>query len=365
MRREYAHYLTNSLTITGIIVSEPVINERAQILLKGLIELYIREGQPVGSTRLARETGIELSSASIRNVFADLEHLGLIESPHTSSGRVPTQKGYRLFIDNLLTLKPLGTTEVEEIKESIETSLDTHGVLEQASSLLSGVTQMAGMVTVPKTNKVVIQHIEFLSLSENRVLAILVFGEQDVQNRVLTTTRNYKPEELQRISNYLNAEFTGKDLNEVRQSLVKQMEDAKNNMDQMMLQAITMANEVFQQDSAQQDFVLAGETNLMNYQEMADISRLRQLFDAFNEKRGILQLLDQSLSAPGVQIYIGKESGYEAFDGCSVVTATYSDGDEVIGALGVIGPTRMAYDRVIPIVDVTAKLLGHVLRRQG
>lgn len=343
-------------------MAEPRINERAQALLKALIELYIREGQPVGSSKLAREAKLELSSATVRNVIADLERLGLVESPHTSSGRIPTQKGYRLFIDSLLTLKPLNATEVGQLKENMDSTLDTQSVLSQASTLLSGVTQMAGLVTVPKKNHVLIEHIEFFPLSEKRVLGILVFSKQDVQNRVIHTKRNYSQEELQRISNYLNAEFTGKDLNDVRKTLVKQMEEARDKMDQLMLQAIHMANDVFKHDKPQQDFFIAGETNLMNYQEMADITRLRQLFEAFNEKRGILQLLDQSLNAQGVQIYIGKESGYEVFEGCSVVTATYTVDDEVVGALGVIGPTRMAYDRVIPIVDVTAKLLGHVLR---
>jgi heat-inducible transcriptional repressor len=344
-------------------VKESAINERAQALLKGLVEQYIRDGQPVGSTTLARGSDLKLSSATIRNVLADLERMGLVKSPHTSAGRVPTVKGYRLFIDNLLTLKPLHEQEVRSLQENIDIELDTQGILSSASQLLSGITQMAGLVTLPVTAQTTIEHIEFFPLSDNRVLAILVFSKNDVQNRIIHTERNYSQEELQRISNCLNAEFTGIDIKQVRDNLVRQMREAKENMDQLMLQAIEMANQVFQKDSAtQQDYVIAGETNLMNYHEMADIKRLRQLFEAFNEKQSILQLLDQSLQAPGVQIYIGNESGYEVFDECSVVTATYCADDQVIGALGVIGPTRMAYDRVIPIVDVTAKLLGHVFK---
>lgn len=346
-----------------IAVRESAINERAQALLKGLVEQYIRDGQPVGSTTLAREVGLQLSSATIRNVLADLERMGLVKSPHTSAGRVPTVKGYRLFIDNLLTLKPLEEQEVLNLKENIDSELDTQGVLVSASQLLSGITQMAGLVTLPAQAQTIIEHIEFFPLSDNRVLAILVFSKNDIQNRIIHTGRNYNTDELQRISNCLNAEFTGIDIQQVRDNLVSQMQEAKENMDQLMLQAIEMANQVFQKDSAsQQDYVIAGETNLMNYQEMTDIKRLRQLFDAFNEKQSILRLLDQSLKAPGIQIYIGNESGYEVFDECSVVTATYCADDQVIGALGVIGPTRMAYDRVIPIVDVTAKLLGHVFK---
>jgi len=273
-------------------------------------------------------------------------------------------QGYRLFIDNLLTLKPLEEQEIRNLKQNIGGELDTQGVLASASQLLSGITQMAGLVTLPVKTQTIIEHIEFFPLSDNRVLAILVFSKNDVQNRIIHTDRNYSQEELQRIANCLNAEFTGIDIKQVRENLVQQMQEAKEHMDQLMMQAINMANQVFQHDAAasQQDYVIAGETNLMNYQEMADIKRLRQLFEAFNEKQSILRLLDQSLKAPGVQIYIGNESGYEVFDNCSVVTATYCADDQVIGALGVIGPTRMAYDRVIPIVDVTARLLGHVFK---
>jgi heat-inducible transcriptional repressor len=346
-------------------VAEPIINERAQALLKGLVELYIREGQPVGSSKLLRETNLDVSPATVRNVIADLESMGLVESPHTSAGRIPTDKGYRLFIDNLLILKPLDAVEIEKFRENINTELDTKGLLSQASSLLSGVTKMAGVVTVPHKNYNIIEHIEFFPLSDNRVLAILVFRGQDVQNRIINTSRAYKQDELQRITNFLNAEFAGQDIADIRSSIVRQLKDTKDHMDKMMLQAIEMANNIFQRDTEKHDFVMAGETNLMDYDEMSNITRLRQLFDAFNEKQGILQLLDQSLSAPGVQIYIGNESGYDVFDGCSMVTATYTnDEEEVIGALGVIGPTRMAYDRVIPIVDVTAKLLSRVMKHR-
>jgi heat-inducible transcriptional repressor len=343
-------------------VAEPVINDRSQILLKTLVDLYIREGQPVGSNTLARESNLDLSPATIRNVIADLERLGLVHAPHTSAGRVPTVKGYRLFIDNLLTIKPLDDDQVRNVKLSISEKTDTKGVMETASNLLSGITKLAGVVMLPDRKQNILRQIEFIRLAENRVLAILVFNNKDIQNRVIHTTRPYSNDELQRISNCLNSEFLGQEVDQVREAILKEMRETKENMDRIMLQAIEMANTLFQEEGTIEthDFVLAGEANLMNYEEMADIQRLRQLFEAFSEKRAILHLLDQSLKAPGVQIFVGTESGVDVFDDCSLVTATYSANNQVLGAVGVIGPTRMAYDRVIPIVDVTAKILGTV-----
>ena len=342
------------------------LSERAQSLLKTLVEYYIREGQPVGSSTLARESPLELSSATVRNVIADLERLGLVKSPHTSAGRIPTVKGYRLFLDSLLTIKPLQDQEVETVKEKLDKVADTKLVIESASVLLSGLTKMAGVVTLPERKLTKLRQIEFLALSDRRVLAILVFSEREVQNRIIYTKRAYSQEELQRIANCLNSEFVGKDIHDVRQDLLREMQETKDRMDQIMLQAIEVAQQVFtEEQTSQHDYVVAGQTNLMRYEDMADLARLRHLFEAFNEKQGILQLLDQSLKAPGVHIFVGDESGYEFLDECSVVTANYTDGDRTIGALAVIGPTRMAYDRVIPIVDVTAKVLGTVLRQRN
>ncbi|MCI0508338.1 MAG: heat-inducible transcriptional repressor HrcA [Gammaproteobacteria bacterium] len=346
-------------------VTEVKLNERAQHLLKTLVQYYIREGQPVGSTTLLRESKLELSSATVRNVIADLERLGLVRSPHTSAGRIPTVEGYRMFIDNLLTVKPMDQQEVERIKIRLSSGANTKVLVESASSMLSALTRMAGVVMLPDRKQAHIRHIEFLPLSDRRVLAIMVFDKGEVQNRIIHIDRNYSQQELVHVSNCLNTELVGKDVLRVRESLLKQMREARDSMDRLMLKAIEMAQQVFAEETPQHDFVMAGEANLMKYEDMADITRLRQLFEAFNEKRGILHLLDQSLNAPGVQIFVGNESGYEALDDCSVVTATYSDGDRVLGALGVIGPTRMAYDRVIPIVDVTAKLLGTILKERS
>lgn len=343
--------------------SDPAINERSQYLLKTLIERYIRDGQPIGSKALAQDSQLDLSPATIRNVMADLERLGLVHSPHTSAGRIPTELGYRMFIDNLVSIKPLESAEVQSLAENLDAESDTSELVEKASSMLSGLTQMAGVVMMPFQKQAAIRQIEFLPLSENRVLAILVFNEHEVQNRVIHVSRPYSMPELEKITNYLNEQFMGKDLNAVRSHLLAEMQGAQETMDRLMRSAITMAQQVFEK-GASHDYVMAGETNLMGYGEMADVARLRQLFDAFSEKKGILELLDKSLHARGMQIFIGHESGYEALDNCSVVTATYSANDEVLGVLGVIGPTRMAYDRIIPVVNVTAKLLGTVLNQR-
>jgi len=280
---------------------------------------------------------------------------------------VPTELGYRMFIDNLVSIKPLGSSDVRSLADTLDPHSDTPQLLETASSMLSGFTQMVGVVMLPYQRQAALRQIEFLPLSEKRVLAILITNEKDVQNPVIHTDRQYALPELERIANYLNAQFIGKDMDAVRRDLLKEMEKAQANMDQLMRSAIEMAHQVFDTAGAseQQDYVMAGETNLMGYEEMADVSRLRHLFDAFNEKRAILDLLDKSLQAQGVQIFIGHESGYQALDQCSVVTTPYSVDDEVLGVLGIIGPTRMAYDRIIPMVDVTAKLLGAVLNQRN
>ncbi len=342
------------------------LSDRGQRLLKVLVERYIRDGQPVGSRTLSRDLHQELSAASIRNVMADLEEMGLVASPHTSAGRVPTVRGYRLFVDSLLTIKPLHEGELNSLKSQLLPGGDRQLVLKTASSLLSEITAMAGLVTLPRREQVALRHIEFLPLSNNRVLVILVINEQEVQNRIIHPSRQYSESELQQASNYLNREFAGKSMDEVRRVLLREMQEAREEMNQLMAAAIEMASQVFTEevpDSAEEDYVLAGQTNLMGYAEMADVGKLRRLFDAFTRKQDILHLLDHSLGAEGIQIFIGEESGYSVLDECSVVTSPYTCEGQVVGVLGVIGPTRMAYDRVIPIVDVTARLLSAALNQ--
>ncbi len=342
---------------------DAALTERAQLLLKALIESYIRDGQPVGSRTLSRDSGLSLSSATIRNVMADLEALGFVASPHTSAGRVPTDKGYRFFVDTLLKLQPLDNEEVEEIERRlVKDAANGRSLVQTVSQMLSSVTQMAGLVTLPNPNYVALSQIEFISLSENRALAIMVMNNREVQNRVVQLDRFYAPEELRRAANYLNEAFAGRSLPEVRALLVEQLKDAQQHMNQIMLDAVQVAQKVFDREPDERvEYVIAGETNLMGFAELSNIERLRRLFEAFNEKHDMLRLLDSCLHAEGIQIFIGGESGYRILDDISVVTAPYMQDNQVIGVLGIIGPTRMAYERVIPIVDVTAKLLGSAL----
>jgi heat-inducible transcriptional repressor len=339
------------------------LGERAQQLLRTLIESYIRDGQPVGSRVLSRESGLQLSAATIRNVMADLEELGFVASPHTSAGRVPTDKGYRFFVDTLLQLRPLDDMATAEIRRQFEASRDSSTeLIATVSQLLSSATQLAGVVTLPRTRQASVTQMEFVGLSENRVLVVLVFNDREVQNRIIQLERHYSADELKRASNYLNEQFRGRSVREVRQELLRQLSEARAHMNQIMLDAIAVAQQVFEAGSDEKlEYVIKGETNLMGVAELTNVEKLRRLFEAFNEKRDFLHLLDHSLKAEGVQIFIGHESGYRILDDCSVVTAPYAEGDAVVGVLGVIGPTRMAYERVIPIVDMTAKLLGAAL----
>jgi heat-inducible transcriptional repressor len=339
------------------------LTERAQLLLKALIENYIRDGQPVGSRTLSRDSGLSLSSATIRNVMADLEDLGFVASPHTSAGRVPTDKGYRFFVDTLLKLKPLQQGEIEDIERRLGTDAQNgRSLVQTVSQMLSSVTHMAGLVTLPNPNYVALSHIEFVTLSDNRALAIMVMNNREIQNRVVQFDRAYSTEELRRASNYLNEAFAGRSLPDVRALLVRQLQETREHMDQLMQDAIQVAQQVFDTKAEERvEYVIAGETNLMGFAELSNVDRLRRLFEAFNEKHDILKLLDSCLRADGIQIFIGQESGYRILDDISVVTAPYTLDNKVVGVLGIIGPTRMAYERVIPIVDVTAKLLGSAL----
>ena len=343
--------------------AEGSLTERAQLLLKALIENYIRDGQPVGSRTLSRDSGLSLSSATIRNVMADLESLGFVASPHTSAGRVPTDKGYRFFVDTLLKLKPLDHDEVVDIERRlVSDAANGRSLVQTVSQMLSSVTHMAGLVTLPNPNYVALSQIEFIALSENRALAIMVMNNNEVTNRVVQLDRQYAPEELRRAATYLNEAFAGRSLPEVRALLVEQLKDAQQHMNRLMLDAIQVAQKVFDKNPEERvEYVIAGETNLMGFAELSNVDRLRRLFEAFNEKHDMLRLLDSCLHADGIQIFIGQDSGYRILDDISVVTAPYMQGNRIVGVLGIIGPTRMAYERVIPFVDMTAKLLGSAL----
>lgn len=334
-------------------------NERAQFLLKVLIQRFIRDGQPVGSRTLSRDSGIELSPATIRNVMSELEELGLISAPHTSAGRVPTTQGYRLFVDTLVRYKPPSDAEIKRLQQQLgEHGGEPDAILGSVSNLLASITSLAGVVTVPRGQRAILRQIEFLLLSDNRVLVILVINDREVQNRVLQTEQPHTAEELQRAANFINDNYVGCDLLQIREQLIDDLDRTRNSMNQAMHDIISVAQSAMEGAAAPAgDFMLTGETNLMNFAELSDIDTIRRLFEAFSKKRFMLKLLDKSINASGVQIFIGHESGYKFLDDCSVVTAPYRVDDDHIGVLGVIGPTRMAYDRVVPIVDITARLL--------
>ena len=336
----------------------PVLNERAQILLKTLVERYIAEGQPVGSRALSRFSGLELSPASIRNVMADLEDLGFIASPHTSAGRIPTSRGYRFFVDTLLTIRPLDRIEINKLEGQLHIE-NRQKLVTSASQVLADLTRFAGVVMTPRRSAG-FRHIEFVRLSESRVLLILVTPEGDVQNRILVTDRAYTPSELVEAANILNQNYAGLTFEETRKRVHDELKQLREDMTHLMTRALEAGSAAL--DESAEDVVISGEGRLLDVQDLSsDMQRLRNLFDLFERKTGLLQLLDVSSRAHGVQIFIGGESGLVPLDECSVVTAPYEVDGQVVGTVGVIGPTRMAYERVIPIVDITAKLLSSAL----
>ncbi len=340
------------------------LSERSLHLFKALVEHFIDDGTPVGSRTLSKDSSLGLSPATIRNVMADLEDVGLLHSPHTSAGRIPTVKGYRLFVDSLLRVNDLNSSQVEKMARELDPESDFQSLMQRTSSMLSDVTQLAGVVMLPRTEQSILQHIEFVALSSNRVLVILVVNDREVQNRIINTDKTYSAPELQQVSNYLNEIFVGKDLNHVRTSILEELEKMKDQVNQSMQSAIEMAQMAFNSDTTKSDsddLLFSGQTNLMDVAELGEVDQLKKLFETFNQKRDILHLLEQAINADGMQIFIGEESGYDVLDNCSVVTSPYEVDGQILGVLGVIGPTRMHYERVIPIVDITAKMLGAAL----
>jgi len=338
-----------------------MLEPRAQHLLKTLVERYISEGQPVGSRALSRHSGLELSPATIRNVMADLEEMGFIASPHTSAGRVPTPRGYRFFVDSIMVVKPLEAAEVHRLEGELASDMPNQ-IVSAAASVLSQLTQFAGVVMTPKRREAGFRHLEFLRLSDRRVLLIIVSPEGDVQNRILHTDRSYTLAQLTEASNFFNQNFAGQSFPTIRGRLADELRALRGDIAGLMNAAVDAGEGALAGGEA---LVVTGEKNLLNAEDLAsNMVRLRGLFDLFEQKTSLLHLLDLSQKADGVQIYIGGESGLVPLDECSVVTARYEVGGQVIGTLGVIGPTRMAYERVIPLVDVTAKLLSNALARE-
>ena len=341
---------------------ENQLDARTQHLFRVLVENYINDGQPIGSRTLARVSDLDVSPATVRNIMSDLEVLGYLHSPHTSAGRVPTAQGYRLFVDTLIEVKPLNSTVVTGLKSRLtDTNVTQKAVVQTASNLLSSLTHMAGVVTMPKHDKAAFRQIEFLSLSDRRILAILVVDQKEVHNRIIHLDKDYSASELREAANYLNDILAGRTLHEVRSLLLQELDSVRQDMDDLMRTAITLGEKIFTQEDSSQNYIVDGQTNLMEFEELSNVEKLRGLFDAFSQKKEILHLLDRCICAEGVQIFIGNESGYDVFGDCSVVSAPYTINEDVKGVLAVVGPTRMAYDRVIPIVDVTAKLLSEAL----
>ncbi|UCG73479.1 MAG: heat-inducible transcriptional repressor HrcA [Chromatiales bacterium] len=342
-------------------IGEPT--DRARRILRALVEHYIREGQPVGSRTLARQSGLSLSPASIRNVMADLEELGFVSAPHTSAGRVPTAKGYRFFVDTLVKLQPLRSRELHRLQAQLEeeSAAGSQSLAARASGALSAITSLASVVTLPRQSQMKLRQVEFLPLSDRRVLAILVVNDKEVQNRILQMERDHSADELQRAANFLNEHYQGRELREIRADVVQRLHGMRETMNDLLIDAVAIAQKALDLELEQSGFVISGETKLMDCDELSNVDTLKQLFEAFNEQRDLLRLLDRSIVSDGVQIFIGEESGYQLLDDCSLVTSAYSVDGQVVGVLGVIGPQRMAYERVIPIVDITAKLVGAAL----
>jgi heat-inducible transcriptional repressor len=344
------------------VMSNQEISARAQVLLKTLIQRHIRDGQPVGSKSLLEEAGLPVSAATVRNVMSDLEERGYLVSPHTSAGRIPTSAGYRLFVDSLLQMRPLEDQAVATMRAALNPDLPARELVHTASRVLSSVTAQAGVVTVPRQESNQLRQVEFLPLSGDRVLVILVINEREVQNRIIHTQRNYTEEELRLATTLVNQRFAGLHVDQVKARIIADMEADRRSIDKYMQATLDLASKAFEvEEETPAQFLVAGESQLLGSATPEELERLQELFEAFQRKKDLLHLLERCTRAQGIQIFIGEEAGFQVVGDYSVVTAPYTDGAQTLGVLGVIGPTRMAYDKVIPIVDVTARMLSQAL----
>jgi len=339
------------------------LNERAGQLLKHMIESYIRDGEPVGSQTLARETQLG-SPATIRNVMASLEDKGLITSPHTSAGRIPTPMGYRFFVDTLVSTQSPKDQEKQEAREALGPDQAQDVLLQAATNVLANLTHFASVVMLPRPERQILRHLEFIPLEGQRILVILVLNDKEIQNRIIRLNEPLSAGELQEIANYLNQEFAGIDLHQVQMKLVQGLESDQKKINRMTQMAVKVARSAFTEPRREADFLLRGETHLLSMAEESGMENLQQLFQAFSQKQMILNVLENMAQAEGLQVYIGEEAGLDALKASSIITAPYVLSNQVVGVLGVIGPTRMPYDRVLPLVDMTAKLLSVALNSQ-
>lgn len=336
------------------------LDPRARQLLRSLVHEYIEHGEPVGSRTLARQSGLDVSAATIRNIMSDLEELGLVAAPHTSAGRVPTSHGYRVFVDSLIEVPQPDEALVRSLSLQLPQGQGTQGLLAGASEMLSSMSHSVGVVTVPQRAAFAFRHIEFVPIDAHRVLVVLVFMDHEVQNRIIQTKRAYSPEELEQTSNFLNRHYAGRTWPDIRAALLRELRDTRSELERILAAAVELSEQVLPEGD--DDVLMAGQTRLMGSPDMADVERLRSLFDAFARKREILGLLERCSRAQGVRIFIGEETGLAPLGGCTVVTAPYAVNGRVLGVLGVIGPNRMAYEQVIPMVQATATLVGQALK---
>jgi heat-inducible transcriptional repressor len=340
---------------SGIDVDK-TMDDRTQHLFKLLVESYIDEGKPVASKALATMPTVDVSPATVRNIMADLETTGLVRSPHTSAGKVPTDLGLRFFVDSLLSVQPLDESRVLELENELDPDKSPEQLAESASSLLSHLTRMTCVVTLPKWDSTALRHIEFLNLDGDRVLVILVLNDREVHNQVIHTEQVFEPTDLTQVANFINREYAGQSLSNIRHLIFESMREDKSRMDSLMQAALDLAAKTFEEPIQKNELVVAGEANLFDMSGNTD--RVRTLFEAFSQKGSILHLLDRCLETNGIQLFIGEESGFKVLDEMSLVTSSYEVNGQLAGVLGVIGPTRMAYQDVIPVVDVTARVLG-------
>ncbi|MFP1683630.1 heat-inducible transcriptional repressor HrcA [Alloalcanivorax sp. C16-1] len=341
------------------------LNERKQRLLMALVERHIRHGQPVGSKSLAGGGGLQVSPATIRNIMAELEDMGLLTSPHTSAGRIPTERGYRLYVDTLLASTTMENPDNarlrDELRQLLAPDQSHQALVSQASRTLAELTRMAGLVAVPRREVTTLRQVEFLPLSGQRVLVVLVVNRSEVQNRIIQTSREYGEVELRQAANYINHTYAGCDLDSICEGLLSTMDADRAQLDELMQTTVDIAGKALRPEQKDSDYVVSGESNLLDSAEAGGIGKLRDLFEAFNRKRDILHLLERSVKADGVQIFIGRESGYQPFEEYSLVSAPYKVDNGPMGVLAVVGPTRMDYERVIPTVDITARILSAAL----
>ncbi len=335
------------------------LSEKAAHLFKVLVEEYLEDGEPVSSSTVAKRSRYSVSSATVRNNMARLQELGLVSSPHTSAGRIPTQHGLRFFVDGLISYEPLDRESERHVWDELSREQSTQDLLESASHLLSEVTQLAGLVTVPREEQISLRQVEFLQLTGRQVLAILIVNEREVQNRVIETSRAYSDVELRQAANYINDAFAGRSLEAIRTGVLDSMSQDKAQINEMLQRAFDIASKTFVE--SEHDFVVSGESNLVSVTSSS--VKIKQLLEAFESKSSIVHLLDACIEGARVRLFIGQESGYEPFEDYSLITAPYEVKGKVAGVLGVIGPTRMSYQKVVPLVDVTSRVLGHVFER--